>query len=297
MVLAGVHFLLTYQCTQECDHCFVWSSPSYLEAMTLKQVHELLKEAKKLGTVEWVAFEGGEPFLYYPIMLRGIKEARTLGFKVEVLSNAYWATCHEDALDWLRPLAELGVTSLGLSSDTYHGENMEAERVKNGVETAQKLGIKVGIMATAKMLQKLEKLPGGVGELMYRGRAAKKLLKDAPRKPWEELKECPHEKLASPERVHVDPLGYVHVCQGLSIGNAWQRPLSEIIKSYDAYSHPIMKPLVVGGPVALVKEFDIPHKRTYADACHLCYEARLQLRSRFPSVLAPGQMYGEGLTQ
>jgi MoaA/NifB/PqqE/SkfB family radical SAM enzyme len=263
--------------------------------MSLKQVRELLQEAKKLGTVEWVAFEGGEPFLYYPVMVKGIKEARALGFKIEVLSNAYWATCLEDALEWLRPLAELGVADLGLSSDPYHGEDLEAERVKNGIEAATKLGIPVGIMATSKLPQKLAGCPGGVIEVMYRGRAAKKLLEGAPSKPWEELTKCPHENLASPERVHVDPLGYVHVCQGLSIGNAWQRPFSEIIKSYDASLHPIMKPLVEGGPAALIKEFDLPCKQTYADACHLCYDARLQLRAKFPDVLAPGQMYGEGL--
>jgi len=295
MVLKGVHFLLTYQCTQECDHCFVWSSPNYLEAMTFKQVRELLKEAKKLGTVEWVWFEGGEPFLYYPVMMNGIKEAKALGFKVGALSNAYWATCLDDALEWLRPLAELGIANMGLSSDPYHGENLEAGRVKNGVEAAAKLGIPVGIMATAQMPQKLAGLPGGVTELMYRGRAAKKLLKGVLRKPWTEFGKCPHENLASPERVHVDPLGYIHVCQGLSIGNAWQRPFSEIIQSYDASSHPIMKPLIEGGPTALVKEFNLPLKRTHADACHLCYEARVQLRERYSDMLAPGQMYGEGL--
>jgi len=295
MKLTGIHLLLTYQCTQECDHCFVWSSPHYLETMTLKQVNELLEEAKKLGTVEWVWFEGGEPFLYYPVMVKGLKQAKAMGFKVGALSNAYWATSLDDALEWLRPLAELGIVDIGLSSDPYHGENLEAERVKNGVEAAIKLGIQVGIMATCQMPQKLTGLPGGVSEIMYRGRAAKKLLEGAPRKPWAEFRECPHEKLASPERVHVDPLGYVHVCQGLSIGNAWQRPFSEIIQFYDASSHPIMKPLVEGGPAALVKEFGISHERTYADACHLCYEARLQLKTRFPDVLAPGQMYGEGL--
>jgi len=295
MVLKGIHFLLTYQCTQECDHCFVWSSPKYLETMTLQQIRGLLQEAKKLKTVEWVWFEGGEPFLYYPVMLKSIKEAKALGFKVGALSNAYWATSQEDALEWLRPLAELGIADIGMSSDPYHGENLEAERVKNGVEAATKLGIHVGIMATAQMPQKLTGLPGGVSELMYRGRAAKKLLKEASQKPWAEMTKCPHENLASPERVHVDPLGYVHVCQGLSIGNAWQRPFSEIIQSYDAFRHPIMKPLVEGGPVALVKKFDLPHKRTYADACHLCYEARLQLRAKFPEALTPGQMYGEGL--
>jgi MoaA/NifB/PqqE/SkfB family radical SAM enzyme len=295
MNLTGIHLLLTYQCTQECDHCFVWSSPHYLETMTFEQIRELLNEAKKLGTVKWVWFEGGEPFLYYPVMVKGVKEAKALGFQVGALSNAYWATCEEDALEWLHPLAELGIADLGLSADRYHGEDLEAERVKKGVKAAQKLGIQVGVMATSKMPEKLVGLPSGTSELMYRGRAATKLLEGAPSKPWTELKECPHEKLASPERVHVDPLGYVHVCQGLSIGNAWQRHFSEIIQSYDAKSHPVMKPLAEGGPAALVKEFNIPHKQTYADACHLCYEARLQLRARFPDMLAPGQMYGEGL--
>jgi len=295
MVLKGIHFLLTYQCTQECDHCFVWSSPSYVETMTLRQVRELLGEAKQLGTVEWAWFEGGEPFLYYPIMIEGIKEAKKLGFKVGSLSNAYWATSLEDALEWLRPLAELGVASLGLSSDYYHGEDSMAERVKTGVLAATQLNINVGIMATAKMPAKLVGLPGGAGELMYRGRAAKRLLKEAPTKSWSEFNKCPHENLIAPERVHVDPLGYVHVCQGLSIGNAWKQSFSKIIQSYDATSHPILKWLVEGGPVALIQQFGLPHEQSYADACHLCYEARLQLKSQFPDVLAPGQMYGEGL--
>lgn len=159
MKLTGVHLLLTYQCTQECDHCFVWSSPKHPETMTLKQIRKLLQEAKKLETVEWVWFEGGEPFLYYPVMLKGVKEAKTMGFTVGVLSNAYWATCFEDALTWLHPLAELEIADLGLSSDSFHGEDWEAERVKNGVEAAKQLGIKVGIMATAKMPQKLTDCP------------------------------------------------------------------------------------------------------------------------------------------
>lgn len=295
MVLKGVHFLLTYQCTEECDHCFVWGSPDHLHTMTLKQVRELLEEAKKLGTVEWIWFEGGEPFLYYPVMLKGIKEAKSLDFKVGALSNAYWATSLEDALEWLRPLVEHGLADIGLSSDTYHGEDTMAERVKNGLEAATKLGISADIMATAEMPQKLAGLPGGVSALMYRGRAAKKLLKGAPRKAWTEFGKCPHETLDSPGRVHIDPLGYVHVCQGLSIGNAWERPFSEIIKSYNASSHPVMKLLVEGGPTGLVKELNITHKRTYADACHLCYEARLNLREKYPNMLAPGEMYGEEL--
>jgi len=128
---------------------------------------------------------------------------------------------------------------------------------------------------------------------MYRGRAASMLLEDAPKRLWTEFTKCPHENLANPSRVHVDPFGYVHVCQGISIGNIWQHPLPEIIQSYDPSSNPIIGPLLEAGPVALVKKFDLHHEEIYADACHLCYAARLALKARFPESLTPGQMYGE----
>jgi hypothetical protein len=35
-----------------------------------------------------------------------------------------------------------------------------------------------------------------------------------------------------------------------------------------------------------------PHEDAYADACHFCYEARRALRTRFPEILTPDQMYG-----
>ena len=42
----------------------------------------------------------------------------------------------------------------------------------------------------------------------------------------------------------------------------------------------------------LVRRYALPHADSYADACHLCYEARRALRARFPDVLAPDAMYG-----
>jgi hypothetical protein len=43
----------------------------------------------------------------------------------------------------------------------------------------------------------------------------------------------------------------------------------------------------------LVREFELPHEEAYADACHLCYRARVALRPRLPETLAPDQMYGD----
>ena len=33
--LSGLHLLLTYQCTFECDHCFGWGGPFQTGTMTL----------------------------------------------------------------------------------------------------------------------------------------------------------------------------------------------------------------------------------------------------------------------
>ena len=124
MKLTGIHFLLSYQCTHECDHCFLWGSPQARGTMTLAQVREVLRQAGELNSVEMVYFEGGEPFLFYPIMVEGLREAAGMGFKTGIVSNCYWATSVEDAVEWLRPLAEIGIDNVSLSSDLFHGEAM-----------------------------------------------------------------------------------------------------------------------------------------------------------------------------
>lgn len=130
------------------------------------------------------------------------------------------------------------------------------------------------------------------GAVMYRGRAAVVLTPRAARHPWEGFSECPHEDLREPGRVHLDPLGNLHICQGVVIGNVFEKSLKQICAEYDPDSHPICGPLLEGGPAALVSEYHLPHEETYADACHLCYSARLSLRARFPELLKPDQMYG-----
>ena len=82
-MLNGIHFLLSYQCNSECDHCFVYSGPHAKGTFTLSQIREVLDEAERLGSIKSIYFEGGEPFLFYPIMLEGIKAAREKGFKVK----------------------------------------------------------------------------------------------------------------------------------------------------------------------------------------------------------------------
>ena len=111
-MLTGIHFILTYECNFECDHCFLYSSPKSQGTFTISQVVKVLDEAQKIGTVEWIFYEGGEPFLYFPLLNESIKRASLKGFKVGVVTNAYGAISEQDAELWLRPLAESGVSFL-----------------------------------------------------------------------------------------------------------------------------------------------------------------------------------------
>ena len=63
MELSGLHLLLRYRCTLECEHFFVWGSPWQSGTMTLLDVRHILQQAEDLSMVKWIYFEGGEPFL------------------------------------------------------------------------------------------------------------------------------------------------------------------------------------------------------------------------------------------
>ncbi len=299
IALRGLHLLLTYQCNFECDHCFVWGGPDQAGTMTVAQMRDIFAQGRELGSVDNVYFEGGEPFLYYATMLEGVREVTALGWAVGALSNAYWATSDEDARLSLRPLAEAGLCSLTVSDDAYHGSSGDGSPPRVAAQAAEELGISTGSISIRPAA---DSTPGSLGpkgepitggSVMFRGRAAVKLAEGMPRRPWQEFTSCPHEELVEPTRVHIDPLGYVHLCQGLTMGNLWSEPLAAILRSYVPAAHPICGPLIEGGPAALARAFDVPHNESYVDACHMCYEVRASLRCSAPEWLAPDQMYGD----
>ncbi len=293
--LEGVHILLTYKCLYECEHCFVWSSPSSKGTMTLAHLEDTIRQAKDVPSVTRVYFEGGEPFLFYPLLRRGIELARSLSLEVGIVSNAYFATDDRAADLWLRPLAESGISDLSLSTDEHHGTGEEKDMVMRAREAADRLGIPVGVIE----IEGVERLacpgPGdeSKGQLCFRGRAAEKLAPKAPKSPWRSFDTCPEEPPAI-GRVHVDPYGNVLFCQGISVGNAWKRPLKDIMSGLDPAAHPVIGPLTRGGPANLAKEHGVRPRKEYADACHMCYEVRQVLRGKgeLEGILLPDQSYG-----
>jgi hypothetical protein len=296
-VLKQVHFLLTYLCNFECDHCFLFCSPRSTGTFTLAQVNLALAQDRELGTVEWIYYEGGEPLLFFPLLVESVRAARQNGFKVGIVTNAYQATSVEDAALWLRPLMDAGVDHLSISDDAFHSDR-ELSPAKMALQAAQGLGLGTGAIC----INQPTIMPPGEGQergapvigggAMFRGRAVEKLAEGLPLRDWQELASCPHEDLADPGRVHIDSMGNVHLCQGLTMGNMWQTPLGVLVRDYRPPEHPVCGPLLSGGPAQLVRQYQLPHEEAYVDECHLCFLARKALLPKFPEYLAPPQVYG-----
>ncbi|MDO9575318.1 MAG: radical SAM protein [bacterium] len=296
--ISAVQLLLTYRCTAECSHCFTSSSTRKDDPMKLAEVQEYLKEAKKVGARR-VWFFGGEPFLYFDLLLGAIESTKHLGLEATTTSNAFWATSVESALKRLRPLRERALDSIAFSADPFHWEYVPLEYVRNAVKAAKKLGIKCDIWSCYfaekddKRVLRLSReittrlLLHDVGTVTFIGTAAEVLAEHAPKQLWTDYLECKMDMIV------IDPFGYVQPCMGISIGNAKERKLSEIIRTYDIEHHPIMKVLNEEGPVGLAKlAMKYGFRPTeYADGCHLCYEARKGLLKQYPQYLAPAIWY------
>ena len=126
---------------------------------------------------------------------------------------------------------------------------------------AEKLGISTGTICIDVPSARLDLDPAGEkgapvagGGVMFRGRAVEKLAPGLPTRHWEEFDECPHENLENPSRFHLDCFGNVQICQGISLGNMWETPLSEIVEKYEVGRHKICAPLARGGPARLARE-------------------------------------------
>ena len=297
-MLKALHLLLTYDCNLGCDHCFLHCRPGAGGTFILARIRQVLDQAVELGTVTRIYFEGGEPFLYYALMVAGMGLARERGLEIGTVSNAYWATTVEDARCWLSPLADLGLADLSVSDDLYHHGQIAITPAQVAAQAAGELGVPASILSLKRpvLLENVDPLSGEPlvgGGVRFRGRAAG-LTTDLPKVPWHVLRTCPYENLRAPSRVHPDAYGNVHLCQGISMGNMWETPLAQLVAAYDPDAHPIVGPLLRGGPAALAEAHGVGHEEGYVDACHFCYSTRLALLERFPQYLGPGQAYGLG---
>ncbi|MBU7009202.1 MAG: radical SAM protein [Theionarchaea archaeon] len=320
MELVCLDFLLTYRCVSECKHCLYHASPRANGEMNLSDAKKYLDQAKSIKSV---VIHGGEPFIYFDILVKITKYARKKDIeRIWVMTNGYWARNQQIARERLSNLKDAGCTHILLSADVFHQEFISLERVKTALDAARGLdfpniivnSLYVGDegddneynIKTKKIIQELGSLDDVITKwesclvgvsISVMGRACETLT------PYLTKKDVSEERctllpylgkdLGDPRTFEIDPFGNVLLCPGLSVGNAKEQQLSDIIKTYDPSKIPVLDKLKKGGPKELLKEA-VEKGYTpgeYVDVCHLCYEVRKFLRKDYPN-LTPDVCYG-----
>ena len=174
MELSGLHLLLTYQCNHECDHCFVWGSPRQSGTMTFRDIYRILRQAKETPAITSIYFEGGEPFLFYPVLVKAVRQAAAMDFQVGIVTNAYWATDADDALENLKPFTGL-IEDLSISSDLYHWDDAISKQSEYACAAADALSIPQGVISVAQpettcKSRVIGQIPAGESSVRYRER-------------------------------------------------------------------------------------------------------------------------------
>lgn len=138
--LSNVGLMLTYKCTIACPHCIVKAGPDRKEEMTLKSAYNWLDQlhAYRDGYICGISLTGGEPFYNLPHLIDIANYAHKLGFIVSVVTNAYWATSKEEALQVLKLCSSIQMISV--STDIPHQKQIPFEYVKNAIWAAKKSG-------------------------------------------------------------------------------------------------------------------------------------------------------------
>ena len=143
--LENIGMMITYQCEVACPHCIVEAGPERSEKVSPSEARDWLRQAAayKSGEIKGVSLTGGEPF-YDVESFREIMEfGDSAGLFMTAVTNAYWATSLQAAVEVLSSVPALKM--LGISTDVYHQQFIEFERVTHAIRAAEMLRIPVQI--------------------------------------------------------------------------------------------------------------------------------------------------------
>lgn len=140
-------------CNARCAHCGPNSGPKDRTRIAHDDIMTLIREAgARYAGSEWcLSLSGGEIFLHYDELLSFCREAKKLGGYTTLITNGFWASSVERAVEMLRPLKDAELRILGMSVGQYHRQYIPPAHVANAIKAAREVGIRPHIrMASTK---------------------------------------------------------------------------------------------------------------------------------------------------
>lgn len=139
--LSNIGLMLTYKCSVACPHCIVEAGPHRKEIMSIENSFKWSLEASVYRSrhIKGLALTGGEPFFDMENLKIISEHGRKLGFVISAVTNAFWASTKERALEVL--LQVPAIQMISLSTDVYHLKSIPFDNIKNGIWAAKQLRI------------------------------------------------------------------------------------------------------------------------------------------------------------
>jgi hypothetical protein len=312
---------LSYHCSAECEHCHLYGSRQPSAVIPYDLAMMAITELVRLNRLDYVVLLGGEPGLFPELTQRLTTSIRALGLGARIETNASWATGPDRARAFLGPLYAAGACVM-YSLDAFHEPFVPLERLACAIRVSDELGGQYNLeipyldyanrdnsydLHTRELIEELSRrldrkpcAPMFEGPVFFKGRAAERLAavvakgRGVPHDVCAAVPWWSHGEQDTLELLGLDAYGYLSKECGIALGDLKRDSVERIVKSFDAQRHPILRTLIVQGPLGLAREaaeLGYVLKQDYADKCHLCQEARNALRVRYPEYLAPERHY------
>ncbi len=142
--LYKIEFVVTYDCTGRCKHCFEGDHRCTVEHIDPDIAADTVRKIAAEYDIKTVMTFGGEPLLYPEAVYKIIGAAYQLNIpKRQVITNGYFTRDVKKIREVVSKLYECGVNDLLLSVDAFHQETIPLEVVKMFANEAKEQGIPI----------------------------------------------------------------------------------------------------------------------------------------------------------
>lgn len=143
MIKKGLCLIITDKCNASCDICCFCCSPKNSNVMTEELMIKAIDEAADIGSFQQIGFSGGEPFLYFDLLKKGITYAKEKGFATSVATNGFWGSWDDKTLN--ERFSSLPLDQISLSYDAYHAQYISGETFSRALSVCKSINISYSV--------------------------------------------------------------------------------------------------------------------------------------------------------
>jgi len=296
MYFTGLVIENTNRCNASCDHCYQCAGPRgsrnrKAEHLELDVMIRCIREAAELSCIgSRLHLAGGEAFLYMEECIRLVEEAKRCQIQqIGATTNAFWAKDLKEARSICSKLKEAGLTSLEVSCDYWHHQNIPPEAVNHCLIACREVDIDTNLRFLTTRAHSIEECISYIspealgavsritsGPVFGTGRAKEKI--DC--KDLYQQRDSLHAVCYNALNLTISSSGDVFPCcagfdqtKEYLIGNVKEKSLKEITQAMNC--NPILRRLVFRGPYSflpILKKYGFTFQtEEYNTACQLCY--------------------------